>query len=90
MMDEKLTVFLRSVFPEMDKADGHLIWDILENCKLIVDGEDICGGFRYNAGCISDIVCAGTTYMTFYCSSSGSPKREDFIKRIKEAGGEII
>jgi len=84
-----LTLFLKKVFPNMTEEEGRIIWDILENKALTVNGKDIAGTFRYNAGCIASIVGNGTDYMDFYCSWVHSPKEKEFIKKIENAGGKI-
>lgn len=90
MSEEELTIFIRKVFEELSKEDGFLLYDMLENNHLIIDGKNICGTFRYNADCIAEVVGDGTTYITFYCTKSGSNKRQEFINKIQEAGGKIL
>jgi len=90
MKTVELTLFLKKVFPNMTKEDGKIIWDVLENKDLIVNGENISGTFRYNAGCIASVVGEGTNYMDFYCSWVHSPREQEFIKKIEKAGGEIV
>lgn len=83
-----LTLFLEKVFPNLTKQDGRILWDVLENKSLIVNGEEIAGTFRYNAGCISSLI-PETDYMDFYCSWVHSPKEKEFIEKIEKAGGKI-
>ncbi len=84
-----LTLFLKKVFPNLTKEEGKIVWDLLENKYLIVDGEDISGTFRYNAGCIASVVREGTDYLDFYCSWVHSPREKEFIDKIEKAGGKI-
>lgn len=69
MKIQPLTLFLKKVFPNLTKWEGKIIWYLIKNRSLIVDGEDISGSFRYNGACISEVVGDGTNYMDFYMSS---------------------
>ena len=89
IVSSKLTAFLKKVFPKLTKEEGEIIWDILENKKLVVNGEDITGTFRYNASCIAEVVGNGTDYCDFYCSWVHSNREEEFKRRMLNTGGKV-
>jgi len=86
-----LAQFLKKCFPKgLSKRDGKVIWDLLENKDLIVNGHDIAGSFRYNGAEIAEVVEKGTDYMNFYCAWVHDHKKEKKLKKIIEKNGGKI
>ena len=78
-----LSDILKKVFGKLTKEEGRILWCLLSNSKLIYKGKDYSGSFRYNGGCISEIV-PNTDYLTFYCSNVFLDMESKKYKKVAE------